>query len=75
MITPFAPLAPYIAVADASFKISIDSISAGFIALLFASSNGKPSTTYSGELSCVMDPAPRITILLTSPGCPSDPET
>jgi hypothetical protein len=31
-MTPLVPLDPYIAVADASFKISIDSMSPGLIA-------------------------------------------
>ncbi|MNX79693.1 hypothetical protein D3C86_1113300 [compost metagenome] len=59
------------AVADASLRISIDSMSCGLMKLLFGFSIGKPSMTYKGELSCVTDPAPRMVMLMADPGCPS----
>ncbi|MNR63583.1 hypothetical protein D3C85_1859370 [compost metagenome] len=40
--TPFAPLEPYMAVASASFKISILSILSGLILLSGLASVGKP---------------------------------
>ncbi len=46
MITPLAPREPYIAVAEASFNTSIDSISLGFsVSIEEADINGTPSTT------------------------------
>ena len=73
--TPLAPREPYIAVADASFKISIDSF--GFKddkGLNTAELNpfgsptpvpasldiGAPSMTYNGSLSELIEPVPRI---------------
>ena len=70
-MTPFAPLAPYIAVDDASFKMSIDSISEGLRELLLKFSIGKPSITYNGELSCVTELFPLIEIEGAEPGVPS----
>jgi hypothetical protein len=57
--TPLAPLEPYIAVADASFNISIDSTSS-------AGGNvpcGYPSTTYKGSFEALIEEAPLIRIL------------
>ena len=42
---------------------------------MLASSTGKPSTTYSGELSCVTELLPRMTILISPPGIPSPEDT
>ena len=49
-MTPLAPRAPYIAVADASFRISIDSMSAGAMAVAIELSVGNPSIIYKGAL-------------------------
>ena len=68
-ITPFAPLEPYIAVADASFSTVILSISAGLIEFKAfldpptpPSFKGTPSTTISGELVSDKEPSPLILI-------------
>src|SRR5690606_35664725 len=67
--TPFAPRAPYIAVDEASFKTSIDSISVTAISLIL--STIKPSTIYNGELSWVIEPPPRTRTTISAPGAPS----
>ncbi len=82
IITPFAPRVPYMAVAEASFKISIDSISEGFI-LSSGLSDGPvtaptlvpgtiktPSITYRGSLLPFMEFVPLILIEEGAPGCP-----
>ena len=76
-ITPLAPLEPYIAVADASFKTVILSISAGLIEFKAflepptpPSFNGTPSTTINGEFVKDKDPKPRILMAWPSPGAP-----
>src|ERR1700712_1470177 len=73
------------AVADASFKISIDSISLGLIvasafspapdpapvdALLLSLYTGKPSITYSGSFPPVIEFPPRMRMLEELPGWP-----
>ena len=71
--TPFAALDPYIAVAEASFKILIASISAGFIAFnglldppTPPESKGIPSTTYKGLEFKFKEPIPLIRTLESS---------
>jgi hypothetical protein len=71
IMIPFAPLDPYKALAVASFKTLIDSISAGLIALRFPS-KGIPSTTYKGSLDALTEPIPLILIVATAPGCPEE---
>ena len=67
-ITPLAPLLPYIAVAAASLRIVVDSISLGFIAFKLPL-YGKPSTTYKGELLPLIDPIlPRTLTVEEVPG-------
>ena len=56
------------AVAEASFNISIDSMSAGLMSFMFASVSAKPSTTYNGSVPALMDAEPRIRIVGASPG-------
>ena len=63
------------AVAEASFKTSIDSMSLGFKEPMLDVSCGKPSMTYKGAVLWVNEPAPRITILKLSPRPPSVDET
>src|SRR2546429_763160 len=61
--TPFAPRTPYIAVAPASFRISIRSTSPGLSQdnpRPVVTCTGIPSTTYNGSVSPWMDPRPRI---------------
>ena len=73
------------AVAEASFKISMDSISLGLIllkglllpavhwlplpGLTPAFTMGKPSTTYSGSFPAPVEAAPRIRTSIPPPGC------
>ena len=59
------------AVAEASLRISIDSISSGFNTFPIEVSSGKPSTTYRGALLWVTELLPRITMLRSLPGWPS----
>ena len=68
MTTPLAPLDPKMAVADASFKTSIDSMSFGFRYSIPPVVNGIPSTTKRGEFDAVKERTPRILILPTWPG-------
>ena len=77
------------AVAEASFKISIDTIllgsnvARGLVELLPISVdvltpppvNGKPSTTYSGSLLALIEVPPRIRILKAASGPPSERTT
>ena len=77
IITPLAPRDPYIAVAEASFKTTILSISLGLIKFngfldppTPPSFNGIPSTTKRGLLDRLNDPLPRILIICPSPGAP-----
>ena len=72
-----AALEPYIAVADASFKILIDSMSFGFITFkpflippTPPESNGIPSTTYKGLEFKFNEPIPLIKTFDPSPGAP-----
>ena len=67
--TPLAARLPYRAVAVASFKTVVDSISEGLMPLKSAP-NGIPSTTYSGALLELTEPIPRILIVAFVPGCP-----
>ena len=81
-ITPFAPLAPYIAVAAASFSTSILSISLGLIKLSelcdsplpsipcasVRGSTGIPSNTYKGWVPPKMELVPLIEIPDPPPG-------
>ena len=67
--TPLAPLAPYIAVAEASLSTSIDSISEDEISEIL--SIGNPSTMNRGLLSCVIEPPPRTRICTSASGAPS----
>ena len=81
-ITPFAPRAPYAAVADASLRTVILAIS-----LLFKLANevseepevaaawlplviGTPSITYNGSFPAVIEERPRILMFATEPGVP-----
>ncbi len=67
-ITPFAPRTPYTALADASFSMENDSISAGSI--LFRS-RSMPSTRTKGLLLPLKDEIPRIKkVELSYPGSP-----
>ena len=67
-ITPLAPLDPYIAVADASFRMSKLSIS--FMLISFnPPEKGIPFNTINGELSPDKERTPRILITeLSDPG-------
>ena len=67
MITPLAPLDPYIAVAEASLRTSIDSISPG-ANKLGAVEIGIPSTTYNGSFPALIERVPRIRIDGVDPG-------
>src|SRR5438477_471938 len=61
--TPFAPRTPYSAVAPASFRISIRSMSPGLShnnPRPVVTCTGMPSTTYKGSVSPWMEPRPRI---------------
>src|SRR5690606_6748589 len=69
IITPLAPLEPYIAVDEASFNTSIDAISAGATSEM--EGTGNPSTINKGVLSPVMDPPPRTLIDISASGEPS----
>src|SRR5690606_5856077 len=68
IITPLAPLEPYMAVDEASFKMSTDAMSAGFMAWAFRWSVGNPSTTHKGCVPAVIDPNPRMETVPRSPG-------
>ena len=59
-ITPPAPLDPYIAVAEASFKTSIDSISLGCTLDILPPCI--PSIIISGSLAALIELTPRIRI-------------
>ena len=68
MITPFAPLTPYMALAEASFNTENDSISAGSISFMLRST---PSTNTKGWLLPLNDEIPRIQKFeLSYPGSP-----
>ena len=76
-ITPFAPLDPYIAVAEASFKTTNVSISFGLIRFnglaepaIPPLSNGTPSITINGSLLAFIEVPPLILIVLPEPGAP-----
>src|SRR5262245_45211622 len=82
-ITPFAPLEPYIAVASASFKTSMLSISLGFIVLNGLNGapaadgrgekleiKGTPSTMYNGSLPLWMLFCPLNFTVVFNPGVP-----
>ena len=69
-ITPFEPLFPYSAIAAASFKTEVDSISFGFIDLKLSLLDGKPSITYKGSELPVMVPTPLIITVDLAPGWP-----
>src|SRR5574344_976406 len=64
-ITPLAPRAPYMAAAEASLRICIDSISVGLIWL--TSLTIIPSSTYKGP-TVLKEPIPLIITLLIAPG-------
>ncbi|MCY1524383.1 hypothetical protein D9M68_593130 [compost metagenome] len=57
------------AVEEASFRRSIDSISCG--AMFEMEETGKPSTIYKGVLSPVMEPPPRTRTTSSASGEPS----
>ncbi len=68
MITPFEPRDPYIAVAEASFKISMLSISLGFnVSMLEV---GSVSYTYKTPPPTEILPIPLILICGEEPGSP-----
>src|SRR5690606_28153503 len=80
-ITPFAPRAPYKAVADASFNTLTDSMLFGSIlvnglydSIIEAAScplpTTTPSITYRGFGVPTNDPTPRMAMMLVPPGCP-----
>ena len=71
--TPFAPRAPYNALAAASFNTVIDSTSCWLI-ILRSPSKGTPSTTIKGLLDALIEPRPRTRILVPLPGCPDSVE-
>ena len=56
------------AVEEASFKISMEAISAGLISFKLPFISGNPSTTYNGSFPDCMEPAPRIRNMGDSPG-------
>src|ERR1051325_4386062 len=66
-MTPLDPRAPYIAVDDASFRTSIDSMSPGLIS--FRSAPMTPSTTTNGSLSPCKELPPRTRSRSSAPGC------
>src|SRR5690606_34497233 len=68
IITPLAPLTPKMAKDEASFRISIDSISLGLTKLI--SSAKIPSTTYKGLVLYLL----LVPLILISGSCPSLPE-
>ena len=72
MITPFAPLAPYKAAAEASLSTLILCTSLLFIALRLPS-KGTPSIIISGLLEALIEPIPRMRTVAPEPGSP-DPE-
>ena len=72
-ITPFAPLDPNGAVAEASFKTETDAKSFAFKAAKSPAVICMPSTIYIGAELPLMDPLPLIRTLAAAPGCP-DPE-
>ena len=59
------------AVEEASFSTSIDSMSEGLMELVLKFSIGNPSITYNGELSCVTEFPPLIKMVGAAPGIPS----
>ena len=67
--TPFAPLAPYKAPADASFRTDMDSMSL-LLMELRSPSNGTPSTTIRGEFDAFIEPNPLILSSAPLPGWP-----
>src|SRR4051812_17420843 len=69
-MTPLEPLVPYMATADASFNISIEAISLGFISLSEPPVllNGMPSTTTYGPVPALMEFCPRTIDPGTAPG-------
>ena len=71
--TPLAPRAPYRAEEAASLSTLTDSISLLLIALKLPA-KGTPSTIMRGLLLALIEPIPRIRILLLSPGCPVEVE-
>src|SRR5690606_6967524 len=70
--TPLAAREPYIAAAEASFKISIDAKSDGLRLLMLSTCT--PSTIYSG-LVLLSDPDPRISSRTPDPGFPPEDST
>ena len=77
-ITPFAPLEPYIAVAEASLRTTKEAISLGLIndsglaaPAIPPLSKGTPSTTIKGSLLALMDVPPLNLMVLPDPGAPS----
>src|SRR5665647_3463085 len=70
MITPLAPAAPYIAVAEASFNTSILSTSLGERKLAFVPTC-TPSTTYNGLALPFIVATPRIRMAAFASGAPS----
>ena len=69
-ITPLEPLDPYIAVAEASFRIDMYSISFAFIDAKSVEDIGTPSITYNGSDPAEMELVPRILIFAPAPGRP-----
>ena len=67
-MTPLDALDPYIACEDASFNISIDSISDGFRLSILGII--MPSTTNNGALEPWIDLSPRILMTDEAPGSP-----
>ena len=70
IITPLEALVPYIAVADASFKIVKLSTSLGLSVANTLESIGRPSKTTSGSLFANNEDPPLILIVGTEPGEP-----
>ena len=77
IITPLDALEPYNAVAEASFKTLIDSISLGLMVFKRLAepampllSTGTPSITIKGSLPALNEEPPRIRILLPPPAYP-----
>ena len=66
-MTPFEPRLPYTAVADASFRTSMDWIVAGLKSSMPPAS-GTPSTTYSGPFPAAIDRMPRTVTFIGMPG-------
>src|SRR5690606_39255398 len=68
--TPFAPLDPYMAVAEASFKTSLLSISVLVRMVGLFPKIGKPSTTSRGSLLPWIELDPLIRTFNPAPGAP-----